>query len=132
MVGQGHQVLRGVSVASVIVREYLTGPAKASTGGLSPSKTSWPEAWNGNRDPAGWTDPKRFDITTERTTKARALTFGAGIHYCLGANLARAELQEALAFLAPRMRDLRLDGEPRFESVHGVYGLEALPIAFSV
>jgi cytochrome P450 len=87
-------------------------------------------AWNGNRDPAGWSEPEGFDITAERTTKARALTFGAGIHYCLGANLARAELQEALAFLAPRMRELRLDGEPEFESVHGVYGLEALPIAF--
>ena len=38
--------------------------------------------------------------------QARVLTFGAGPHYCLGVNLARAEMQEALAYLAPRMPDL--------------------------
>ena len=52
------------------------------------------------------------------------------MHYCLGANLARAELQEALAFLAPRMPGLRLDGEPAYGSINGVYGLDALPIAW--
>ncbi|HEX2233291.1 MAG TPA: cytochrome P450 [Thermoleophilaceae bacterium] len=78
-----------------------------------------------NREPDG----EHFDITTERSDKP--LTFGAGIHYCLGANLARAELQEALAFLAPRMRDLALEGPPEFGSVHGIYGLEGLPIRFT-
>ena len=58
------------------------------------------------------------------------MTFGAGIHNCLGASLARAELQEALWFLAPRMPNLELTGEPVFESVAGVYGLEELPIRF--
>src|SRR6202044_1812684 len=53
-------------------------------------------------------DGERFDITVPRETKR--LTFGAGMHYCLGANLARAELAEALAFLAPRTRGLALDG----------------------
>ena len=63
-------------------------------------------AFTGNRDG----EPDGFDITAER--KAKPLTFGAGIHYCLGANLARAELQEALNFLAPRTQGLALDGEP--------------------
>ena len=45
--------------------------------------------------------PDRFDIA--RTDGGRLTTFGAGIHYCLGANLARAELQEGLAFLAARI-----------------------------
>jgi cytochrome P450 len=71
-----------------------------------------------------------FDITREGAGK-RALTFGAGIHYCLGANLARAELSEALAFLAPRMPGLQLAGEPGYESVHGVYGLTELPIRWN-
>ncbi|HEY2141472.1 MAG TPA: cytochrome P450 [Solirubrobacteraceae bacterium] len=76
-------------------------------------------------------DADRFDITADRG-RARALTFGAGVHYCLGANLARAELEEALAFLAPRMPDLRLDGEPVYESITGIYGLAELPVRFSV
>ena len=92
-------------------------------------------AFTGNRDldadAAGAAGPDRFDITAERG-RARSLTFGAGAHYCLGANLARLELTEALAFLAPRMRELVLDGEPVFESIQGIYGLAALPIRFSV
>jgi cytochrome P450 len=71
-----------------------------------------------------------FDLTAERP-KARALTFGAGVHYCLGANLARLELEEALAFLAREMDHLELDGEPVFESILGIYGLAELPIRFA-
>ena len=92
-------------------------------------------AFTGNRDldedAGGVGGPERFDITAERG-KARALTFGAGVHYCLGANLARVELQEGLAFLAQHMRDLELDGEPVYESVSGIYGLAELPIRFAV
>lgn len=82
-----------------------------------------------NRDPGAIDEPLSFDITAERG-KARPMTFGAGIHNCLGANLARAELQEALAFLAPRMGELALDGEVRYGSVAGVYGLDELPVRF--
>lgn len=80
-------------------------------------------AFTGNRD--GTAD--RFDITADRGA-AKPLSFGAGVHYCLGASLARAELQEALAFLAPRMPGLALDGEPEYGSIDGIYGLDALPI----
>jgi cytochrome P450 len=83
-------------------------------------------AFTGNRD---LPDAQRFDITAERP-KARALTFGAGVHYCLGANLARLELEEGLAFLARKMPRLELDGEPVFESILGIYGLAELPIRF--
>jgi cytochrome P450 len=79
-------------------------------------------AFTGNRDG----EPDGFDITAER--KAKPLTFGAGIHYCLGANLARAELQEAVNFLAPRTQGLALDGEPEYGTIDGIYGLDALPI----
>ncbi len=85
-------------------------------------------AFSGNRDGVG-AEPDRFDITVERP-KARALTFGAGVHYCLGANLARAELEEALGFLAREMPRLELDGEPVYESILGIYGLSELPIRF--
>jgi cytochrome P450 len=74
--------------------------------------------------------PGDFDIAAERGD-AKPLTFGAGIHYCLGANLARAELQEALRFLPARMPGLALDAEPELGSVHGIYGLESLPIRWN-
>jgi cytochrome P450 len=83
-------------------------------------------AWNANHDGG---DGDGFDITAERD--AKPLTFGAGIHYCLGANLARMELQEALAYLPQRMPGLELDGEPEYGSVNGIYGLERLPLRFS-
>ncbi len=86
-------------------------------------------AFTGNRELDG-ADGEVFDITADRG-RARSLTFGAGVHYCLGANLARAELDEALAFLAPRMPALRLDGEPVYESITGIYGLAELPVRFS-
>ena len=70
-----------------------------------------------------------FDITAPRD--ARLLTFGAGTHYCLGVNLARAELEEALAFLAPRTPGLALDGPPQLGGVEGIYGIDKLPIIWS-
>ena len=92
-------------------------------------------AFTGNRDldqaAAGNGGPDRFDITVDRG-RARALTFGAGVHYCLGANLARLELEEALAFLSRRMHELELDGEPEYEGVSGIYGLARLPICFTL
>lgn len=92
-------------------------------------------SFSANRD--GVADGERFDITRGADgggadAPPRPLTFGAGVHYCLGANLARAELQEALAFLAARIETLELDGEPVYEGVQGVYGLASLPLRFSV
>ena len=83
-------------------------------------------ACTANRD--GVANADRFDIT--RTDGGRVTTFGAGTHYCLGANLARAELQEALGFLARHIERVELGGEPAYGSVNGIYGLDALPIRF--
>jgi cytochrome P450 len=69
---------------------------------------------------------EEFDITAERD--GRLLTFGAGAHFCLGANLARGELEEALAFLAPRMPGLAPDGPAQLGGVEGIYGINALPL----
>jgi cytochrome P450 len=83
-----------------------------------------------NRDPDEYDDPDAFDITADRG-RAKPVTFGAGPHFCLGANLARAELQEAFVFLAPRMRELELDGEPVYDTPLGIYGLLELPVRFA-
>ena len=79
-----------------------------------------------NRETEAW---EVFDITAQRTGE-RVLTFGAGAHFCLGQNLARAELEEALSFLAPRMPGLRHDGPERLGGVEGIYGIESLPLAW--
>lgn len=81
-------------------------------------------SFTANRDGV---EPDRFDIAAARDT-GKPLTFGAGVHYCLGANLARAELQEGLAFLAEHVEHVALDGEPAFEGAQGVYGLRSLPV----
>ena len=81
-------------------------------------------AWHANRDAIGGDE---FDIVADRP-RARALTFGAGIHYCVGANLARAEMEEAVAFLGERVESLALDGAPEFGTPSGIYGLERLPL----
>ncbi len=81
-------------------------------------------AWHANREGL---ENDAFDLRAARQ-RARLLTFGAGIHYCVGANLARAELQEAIAFLAARVKRLELDGEPAFGTPSGIYGLDALPL----
>jgi cytochrome P450 len=71
-----------------------------------------------------------FDVTAEPTGD-RLLTFGAGAHFCLGQNLARAELEEALGFLAPRLPGLRAAGPAELGGVEGIYGIESLPLAWS-
>jgi cytochrome P450 len=80
----------------------------------------------GNRQQPGGED---FDITAPRD--GRLLTFGAGPHFCLGSNLARAELEEALTFLAPRMPGLALDGPAVLGNIEGIYGVESLPLRWS-
>jgi cytochrome P450 len=84
-------------------------------------------SFTGNREAAG---KPGFDITADRGG-ARLMTFGAGIHFCVGANLARAELEEALGFLAPRMPGLTLATMPEFGTVQGIYGLESLPLRWN-
>jgi cytochrome P450 len=86
-------------------------------------------AFTANRD--GVAEGERFDVAAERDV-GKPLTFGAGVHYCLGANLARAELQEGLAYLARRVEAIELDGEPVYEGAQGVYGLRALPLRIRV
>ena len=78
-----------------------------------------------NRDQPGG---EGFDIAAQR--EDRVLTFGAGPHFCLGSNLARAELEEALAFLAPRMPALRPAGPAVLGGLEGIYGVDSLPLAW--
>jgi cytochrome P450 len=80
-----------------------------------------------NRDPDHVGCPMTFDVGAERGTWS-PLTFGGGAHYCLGANLARAELQEALDVLVRRWRRVELTGEPEMKPFVGLYGPTSLPL----
>jgi cytochrome P450 len=82
-----------------------------------------------NRDPNAFERPGEFDVSIDRG-RTPVLTFGFGDHFCLGAQLARMELAETFAFLAPRMPGLRLDGEPAYGSIKGIYAMDSLPLRF--
>ncbi|HVQ91203.1 MAG TPA: cytochrome P450 [Mycobacteriales bacterium] len=79
-----------------------------------------------NRDPAAHPDPDRFDIG--RTQTADHLAFSSGIHYCVGAPLARLEATIALRALAERMPGLRRDGTVRRRSSNIIRGPIRLPL----
>ena len=81
-----------------------------------------------NRDPAIYDDPDRFDIT--RDDPPPILTFGGGAHYCLGANLARRELSEALTILARRLPNPRVAGPAPWRPLLGMSGPTRLPLEF--
>jgi cytochrome P450 len=81
-----------------------------------------------NRDPAVYEDADRLDITREGP--ATMLTFGGGIHYCLGAHLARAEVAEALAVMTRRMPNPRRSGPAPWKPLTGITGPTTLPIEF--
>lgn len=81
-----------------------------------------------NRDPTVYDDPDRFDISREAAPAI--LTFGGGVHYCLGANLARLELAEALKVLTHRMPDPRRTGPAPWKPMMGMSGPITLPIEF--
>jgi cytochrome P450 len=83
-----------------------------------------------NRDPAVYDDPDRVDITREGAPAI--LTFGGGVHYCLGANLARREIAEALNVLTQRLMNPRTAGAVPWKPMVTLSGPKTLPIEFEV
>jgi cytochrome P450 len=81
-----------------------------------------------NRDDAVYDDPTRFDVT--RDDPPPILTFGGGAHYCLGANLARLELSEALKILSRRLDNPRTAGPVPWKPLLGLSGPTSLPLEF--
>mgnify|MGYP001038807348 FL=1 len=82
----------------------------------------------GNRDPARFPNPHSFDITRQDNPH---LGFGAGIHYCVGAPLARLEMQVAFQVLMERLPNLRLAAQTvEYRPNFVIRGLKALPVLF--
>jgi cytochrome P450 len=83
-----------------------------------------------NRDPDVFDDPDRLDITRE--DPPAMLTFGGGVHYCLGSHLARLELTEALRVITQRMPNPRQTGPSPWKGMAGITGPLSVPLEFDV
>jgi cytochrome P450 len=78
-----------------------------------------------NRDSAAFAEPSLF---RPGRSDQKNVTFGAGIHFCIGAPLARMELAISVANLFARLPRLALAGQPRFADTYHFHGLETLSI----
>jgi cytochrome P450 len=85
---------------------------------------SYPSA---NRDEEVFDHPFTFDVTRSPN---KHLSFGFGVHYCLGAMLARMEIKAFLSELIPRLESIELNGEPALMKTIFVGGLKHLPVKF--
>lgn len=82
-----------------------------------------------NRDEDVFYDPMRFDVGRDPN---KHLSFGYGVHFCLGAALARMEMNSFFSELVPRIRSIELAGEPELMATTFVGGLKHLPIRYSL
>jgi cytochrome P450 len=84
---------------------------------------------SGNRDEDVFNEPFRFDVGRDPN---KHLAFGYGVHFCLGAALARMEMNSLFAELVPRLESIELAGEPELSATTFVGGLKHLPIRYSL
>jgi cytochrome P450 len=84
---------------------------------------------SGNRDEGVFTDPFRFDVGRDPN---KHLAFGYGVHFCLGAALARMEVSSFFSELVPRLKSIELTGDPEFTATTFVGGLKHLPVRYSL
>ncbi len=78
-----------------------------------------------NRDPAAFTNPNQLDLGREVN---QHVSFGGGVHYCLGAPLARLELDLSLPMLLKRFPKMELAQEPTWQNSYHFHGLDALHV----
>ena len=84
---------------------------------------------SGNRDEDAFSDPFRFDIGRDPN---KHLAFGYGVHFCLGAALARMEVNSFFTELLPRLESIELTGDPEYVATTFVGGLKHLPVRYSL
>jgi cytochrome P450 len=84
---------------------------------------------SGNRDEDVFSDPFRFDVGRDPN---KHLAFGYGVHFCLGAALARMEVSSFFAELLPRLKSIELTGGPQHVATTFVGGLKHLPVRYSL
>lgn len=84
---------------------------------------------SGNRDEEVFDEPFTFDIGRDPN---KHIAFGYGVHFCLGAALARLEINSFFSALLPRLESVELAGEPAHMATTFVGGLKHLPIRYRV
>jgi cytochrome P450 len=84
---------------------------------------------SGNRDEEVFDEPFRFDVSRDPN---KHVAFGYGVHFCLGAALARMEMNSLFTELIPRLVSIELAGEPELTATTFVGGLKHLPIRYSL
>jgi cytochrome P450 len=129
--------LMGTAVEEVIrwttpVKEFMrTATADTTVRGVPIAKgeSVYLAYVSGNRDEEVFEEPFRFDITRDPN---KHLAFGYGVHFCLGAALARMEMHSLYSELLPRLASIELAGEPELTATTFVGGLKHLPVRYSL
>jgi cytochrome P450 len=121
------EMLRFEPIAEGVARE-VAEPLELGGVRLERGERLFLSLISANRDPEAFADPDRFDV--ERADN-RHLSFGRGLHFCLGASLARAEAQEAFAVLLERLGELEpCIGAPRWQPFTANRRIESMPVRF--
>lgn len=120
---EGFRHLTTSTIPRVVTREFTYRDVTFPEGTL----LFFPVSISG-RDPSAFADADRFD--PERVSAKKHITFGLGVHICLGQFIARAQIEEGLHQIARRMRNPRRTGPSAWRPFFGVWGLKGLPIAF--
>ncbi len=121
------QVLRYRSpvqfLARIAIVDTIVGGQQVKAGELVTANLG-----SANRDEAQFVNPEVFDM---RRNPNRHIAFGHGIHFCLGASLARLEARVALSILLQRLSDIQLANSAPLELVsRGFYGVKHFPVTF--
>jgi cytochrome P450 len=130
------QGLMGTAVEEMIrwstpVKEFMrTASADTKVRGVDIAKgeSVYLAYVSGNRDEEVFTDPFRFDVGRDPN---KHVAFGYGVHFCLGAALARMEMNSLFTELVARLKSIELAGAPELSATTFVGGLKHLPIRYS-
>ena len=132
-----HPELMGTAVEEMIrwttpVKEFMrTATADTTVRGVPIAKgeSVYLAYLSGNRDEEVFNEPFRFDVGRDPN---KHLAFGYGVHFCLGAALARMEMNSLYSELVSRLESIELAGQPELSATVFVGGLKHLPIRYSL